>query len=132
MQLRKLKRRNVSTTSSDLPTKFEEAQQIRAAQPAQPTISGPEALAAARERAMTGGDGLGSCAALAAAAAPLLPMTIEYPEGLFNLDNFVECDILVTLDSGCCEHVLDLLDAPGYQEVLPPSKGSIRGQKFVV
>ena len=59
-------------------------------------------------------------------------MTIEYPDGLFNLDNVVECDIIVTLDSGCCEHVLDLLDAPGYQEVMRPSKGSIRGQNCFV
>ena len=45
---------------------------------------------------------------------------------------FVEVEIMVTLDSGCCEHVLDLEGAPGYQEFLMPSPGSIRKQNFVV
>ena len=62
----------------------------------------------------------------------MLPLTLEYPEGLFNLEKFVECDIFVTLDSGCCEHVLDLMDAPGYETQLCPSAGSLRGQHFVV
>ena len=48
-------------------------------------------------------------------ASLVLPMTTEDPpeSHAFNLDEFVETEIEVTIDSGCCEHVLDLMDAPG-------------------
>ena len=51
---------------------------------------------------------------------------------MLAVDDFAETDSLVTLDSGCCEHVLDLIDAPGYQDHLRPSQASMRGQNFVV
>ena len=49
-----------------------------------------------------------------------------------SMEDVVETDILLTLDSGCCEHIVDMADAPGYACVLRPSLGSQRGQKFVV
>ena len=48
------------------------------------------------------------------------------------IQEFVETDILLTLDSGCCDHIVDIADAPGYACVLGPSPGSQRGQRFVV
>ena len=48
------------------------------------------------------------------------------------MEDFVETDILLTLDSGCCDHIVDMSDAPGYACVLHPWAGSQRGQKFVV
>jgi hypothetical protein len=45
---------------------------------------------------------------------------------------WVETDILLTLDSGCCEHICDMADAPGYAHVLHPSAGSTAGQRFIV
>ena len=67
-------------------------------------------------------------------ASLVLPMTTEDPpeSHAFNLDDFVETEIEVTIDSGCCEHVLDLMDAPGYDGCLSESPGSLRGQNFVV
>ena len=44
----------------------------------------------------------------------------------------METDILLTLDSGCCDHILDMADAPGYAATLHPSDGSKRGQRFIV
>ena len=49
-----------------------------------------------------------------------------------SMEGFVESDILLTLDIGCCDHIVDMADAPGYACVLPPSPGFQRGQKFVV
>ena len=49
-----------------------------------------------------------------------------------SMEDFVETDILLTLDSGCCEHIVDMADAPGYACVFHPSPGSQRGHKFVV
>jgi hypothetical protein len=43
---------------------------------------------------------------------------------------FVPVDVLVTLDSGCTDHVMDAEDAPGY--TVRPSPGSRRGQQFTV
>ena len=40
--------------------------------------------------------------------------------------------IELTLDSGCCEHVLDVADAPGYAHFISESPGSKRGQRFIV
>ena len=48
------------------------------------------------------------------------------------MEDFVETDILPTLDSGCCDYIVDMADAPGYACVLHSSAGSLRGQKFVV
>ena len=41
-----------------------------------------------------------------------------------------DVDIDITLVSGCCNHVLDAEDAPGYD--VQESPGSRRGQNFVV
>ena len=48
------------------------------------------------------------------------------------MEDFVETDILLTLDHGCCDHICDIADAPGYAAVLSPSPGSHRGQRFIV
>ena len=48
------------------------------------------------------------------------------------LDEFVETDIVLTLDSGCCEHVCDIADPPGSAHVLHPAAGSKAGQRFIV
>ena len=61
-----------------------------------------------------------------------LIMTSEEDPKVLAMDNFVETDILLTLDSGCCDHICDLSDAPGYSGVLTPSSGLQRGQRFVV
>ena len=47
-------------------------------------------------------------------------------------DNFVETDIVLTLNSRCCDHICDIADTPGYAPVLVASPGSKSGQKFVV
>ena len=60
-----------------------------------------------------------------------LPKSEEDP-AVMALEEFVETDILLTLDSGCCDHIVDMADAPGYACVLHPSAGSQRGQQFVV
>ena len=46
--------------------------------------------------------------------------------------DWVDTEIEVCLDSGCCEHVMDLQDAPGYQAHLMESSGSKRKQHFIV
>ena len=61
-----------------------------------------------------------------------LVMTTEEDPSVMSLEDFVETDILLTLDSGCCDHIVDMADAPGYAAVLHPSPGSQRNQKFVV
>ena len=61
---------------------------------------------------------------------PLFPVTTDDGDGVFAMDQWRETDIEVTLDSGCCNHVLDAEDAPGY--VVQPSAGSRRGQNFIV
>ena len=48
------------------------------------------------------------------------------------LEGFVRTDILLTLDSGCCDHIVDMADAPGYAAVLHSSAGSQRNKQFVV
>jgi hypothetical protein len=58
-------------------------------------------------------------------------MTSEDPEVL-SMEDWIETDILLTLDSGCCDHICDISDAPGYANFLEPSPGSQRGQRFVV
>ena len=56
----------------------------------------------------------------------------EEDPAIMSMEEFVETDILLTLDSGCCDHIVDIADCPGYACVLGPSPGSKRGQKFVV
>ena len=41
-----------------------------------------------------------------------------------------DLEIEITLDSGCCEHVMDIGDAPGY--LVGESPGSRRKQNFIV
>jgi hypothetical protein len=69
-------------------------------------------------------------------AMPPIPscniVTGEEDPAVMAMEDFVETDILLTLDSGCCDHIVDMADAPGYACVLHPSAGSQRGQKFVV
>ena len=59
-------------------------------------------------------------------------MTSEEDPAVIGLEDFVETDILLTLDRGCCDHIVDMADAPGYAAVLHPSPGSQRNQQFVV
>ena len=53
-------------------------------------------------------------------------------EILAAFDQWVDSDIEITLDSGCCEHVMDLDDAPGYGAFVMESAGSKRKQNFIV
>ena len=53
-------------------------------------------------------------------------------DGVFPIDEWVDRTIEVTLDSGACDHILDLDDAPGYANFLAESPGSKRGQEYVV
>ena len=48
------------------------------------------------------------------------------------LENWVDTDIEITLDSGCCEHVMDIADAPGYCAFITESAGSRRRHNFIV
>ena len=49
--------------------------------------------------------------------------TSEEDPAVMALGDFVEADILVTLDSGCCDHIVDMADACGYAAVLHSSPG---------
>ena len=49
----------------------------------------------------------------------------------FGID-WVDTEIEVCLDSGCCDHVMDMQDAPEYQAFLMESSGSKRKQHFIV
>ena len=62
------------------------------------------------------------------------PVTIEEGTEIlpFAAEEWVDKWIELTLDSGCCEHVQDLADAPGYANFITSSLGSRRGQNFVV
>ena len=51
---------------------------------------------------------------------------------MMSVDDFVETEIIITLDSGCVDHLADLADMPGYACVLEESPGSKRGQRFIV
>jgi hypothetical protein len=62
----------------------------------------------------------------------VLPITSEDDPSVMPVHEFVETDIVLTLDSGCCDHILDTADAQGYPGALHPSSGSKRGQRFVV
>ena len=54
----------------------------------------------------------------------------EDPECL-SMD-WIDTEIEICLDSGCCEHVMDLGDAPGYSAFLTESPKSKRQQAFIV
>ena len=58
--------------------------------------------------------------------------TSEEDRAVTALEDFVETDISLTLDSGCCDHIVDMADAPGYAAVLHGSLGSQRNRQFVV
>ena len=58
--------------------------------------------------------------------------TSKQDPAVMALDDCVEMDILLTLVSGCCDHIVDMADAPGYAAVLHPSPGSQRNEQFVV
>ena len=65
--------------------------------------------------------------------ASILPVTTDDDEGdILGLDSCVDSEIEITLDSGCCEHVMDLGDAPGYGAFLTESGGSRRTQNSIV
>ena len=49
-----------------------------------------------------------------------------------SFEDFTETVIELTLDSGCCDIVLDLSDTLGYDCVLGPSPGSKQGRNFIV
>ena len=53
-------------------------------------------------------------------------------EQIMNVDDWIDVDLEMILDSGCCDHIVDMADAPGYAAVLHPSPGSQRNQQFVV
>ena len=59
-------------------------------------------------------------------------MTTDDESDIFGVDSWVGIEIEITLDSGCCEHVMDLGDAPGYGAFVVESAGSKRRQNFVV
>ena len=58
--------------------------------------------------------------------------TLEPDLAVMNVEDFVETTIELTLDSGCCDHVLDIIDTPGYACVLGPSPGSRQKRNFIV
>ena len=63
----------------------------------------------------------------------LFPVLVEECEdNLFPVETWVDTHIEITLDSGCCEHVMDIDDAPGYCHYVSQSPGSKRKQHFVV
>ena len=52
----------------------------------------------------------------------LLPITTDEGEAELLLGEREDIEIEVTLDSGCCDHVLDSCDAPGYVIAESPRK----------
>ena len=66
---------------------------------------------------------------VAEAVCPVL--TDDAGDEVLAADTWVDTVIYITLDSGCCEHVMDITDAPGYHAYLVQSAGSRRKQNFV-
>ena len=60
----------------------------------------------------------------------LFPVTVDDEDHVMLVEQWRDVEVEVTLDSGCCNHVLDSEDAPGY--LVQESPGSRRGQSFVV
>jgi hypothetical protein len=63
-------------------------------------------------------------------ASHAFPVETDDGDPVMPVGEWHDVDIEVTLDSGCCNHVLDAEDAPGYQ--VSESAGSRRGQNFIV
>ena len=59
-------------------------------------------------------------------------MTTDDESDVLGVDTWIDTEIEITLDSGCCEHVMDLGDAPGYGAFIVESAASRRRQNFVV
>jgi hypothetical protein len=59
-------------------------------------------------------------------------MTTDDESDVLGVDAWNDTEIEITLDSGCCEHVMDLGNAPGYGAFIDESAGSKRRQNFVV
>jgi hypothetical protein len=60
----------------------------------------------------------------------VMPTDDENPECL-SMD-WVDTEIEICLDSGCCEHMMDLGDAPGYSTFLTESPGRKRQPQYIV
>ena len=78
---------------------------------------------------------LRSIGALQEVESALLPVTTDDGDDLDHVmpvATWVDTDIEITLDSGCCEHVMDISDAPGYANSISESSGSKRNQHFIV
>ena len=69
---------------------------------------------------------------LEAVEGHIMPVTMEENEDevVLNIKDWQDVEIEVTLDSGCCRHVLPAESAPGY--LIQDSPGSRRGANFVV
>ena len=63
--------------------------------------------------------------------ASILPVTDDDEGDILGIDYLVDSEIEITLDSGFCEHVMDLGNTPGYGAFLTESDGSRlhRGQR---
>ena len=53
-------------------------------------------------------------------------------EALVGADTWVDCDVDITLDSGCVDHLIDLGDAPGYAAFLTESAKSKAKHGYLV
>ena len=60
-----------------------------------------------------------------------LIMTPDDDEFALGVD-WVDTTIEVCLDSGCCDHVMHIDDAPGYHAFMVDSPGNKRQQKYIV
>ncbi|MDE0892833.1 MAG: hypothetical protein OSB14_11675, partial [Planctomycetota bacterium] len=60
----------------------------------------------------------------------VLPVTVDDGDEVMPVEGWQDTEVEVALDSGCCNHVMDAEDAPGY--TIRESPGSRRGQNFVV
>ena len=59
-----------------------------------------------------------------------MPITTDDEANEVLVSEWEDIEIEVTLDSGCCDHVLDAGEAPGY--MITESPGSKRNQNFIV
>ena len=63
----------------------------------------------------------------------LLPVTYDDDDDYaLPLQDWIDSEIELTLDSGCCEHVIDIGEIRGYVNYVTESSGSKRGQNFIV
>ena len=77
-------------------------------------------------------DAMDSVAAQVRAHADALVVTTDDEEPECLSMDWIDTEIEMCLDSGCCEHVMDLGDAPGYSVFLTESPGSKRQRKLSV